>query len=537
MKILVSDSLSAKGRELLQERVEVDYRPGLEPGELLRIIGDYDALIVRSGTKVTAAVIEAGRNLKAIGRAGAGVDNIDVAKATEKGIFVINAPEGNTVSTAEHSIAMLASLARNIPAANQAYKQGAARREKYMGVELRGKVLGIIGVGRIGGEVARRAGAMGMKLLAYDPYIAAERIKKLGAEPVDLDTIMQQADFITLHLPLVASTRHIIGQKELAAMKPGARIINCARGGLVDEAALLSALKEGKVAGAALDVFENDDPKENELFQLDNVVATPHLGASTVEAQDNVAVLVAEQVLTALGGELVVSAVNAPGLSREVMVEVKPFLPLMHLLGSFLVQVFSGSIDAVEIHYSGEVADKPLPSLTTFCLIGMLEVILGQQVNFVNAPVIVKERGIKVTETCTSSIKNYTNHVTVTVFSGDQSYTVAGTVLNGDELHIVQIGGYTIDVTPSRYMAVTTHRDNPGVVGRVGTILGNANINIAGMQVGRQFIGGQAVMVIQVDEPIPEAVLRELCSLDTLAAGHFVELKCHALIKPERLHE
>lgn len=531
MKVLVSDALSPGGLRIFKENLAADYRPGIEPQELRQVISAYDALVVRSRTQVTAEIIEAGQRLKVIGRAGAGVDNIDLEKATEKGIVVINTPGANTVSTAEHTLAMLSSLARKIPAADKAYKEGRCDRQKLTGVELYHKTLGIVGLGRVGGEVARRAQAIGMRLLAYDPYISAERAERAGAELVDLPLLLREADFITLHLPLVSSTRHIIGARELALVKPGVRLINCARGGLIDEKALYQAIIDGLVAGAALDLFENDNPAENKLFSLDNVIVTPHLGASTMEAQENVSLQIADQVIKALAGEPVISAVNVPGFSPETMTEVKPFLPLMHMLGSFLMQLFGGGVEEVDIHYSGGISGKPLGPLTASCLIGMLQVMLGEQVNYVNAGRIIASRGITVREIRSSEHRGYANHVSVAVKSGKQQNTVAGAVFNAGEVRIVQIGDYLIDVVPSRYMLVTTHRDRPGVVGKVGTILGEENINIASMQVGRRDIRGDAVMVIQVDDPIPGEVLRQVSRLDILHGTWFVELKAQDLIK------
>jgi D-3-phosphoglycerate dehydrogenase len=531
MKILVSDTISALGLEMLKSKYQVDYKPGLPPQELVEIVGDYEALLVRSGTKVTAGVIKAAKKLKVIGRAGAGVDNIDVENATEQGIVVINTPGANTVSTAEHTIAMLTALARNIPAAHLAYKSGAYKREKFIGVELFHKTLGIVGLGRIGSEVARRARAMGMRLMAYDPYITSERAEKVGVELTGLDQLLKSADFITFHLPLMPATRHMLGDKELALMKDGVRIINCARGGLIDEEALYRALVSGKVAGAALDVFEEENPAENKLFSLDNVIVTPHLGASTREAQENVSLQAAEQVLKALCGELVTSAVNLPGVSPEIMAEIKPYLPLPHLLGSFLIQLFGSPVEEVEIHYSGEIAAKLSEPMTTSCLIGMLQVILGEQVNYVNATRIIQSRGIRIKEIRSSTHKSYANHISLHVKSGEKSYTVAGAILDGGTIRIVQIGDHLIDVVPSRYMLVTTHYDRPGVVGKVGTLLGNENINIASMQVGRQFIGGEAVMVLQVDDPVSKAVLKKVAQLDVLHNTHFVELKSQDLIR------
>lgn len=530
MKVLVSDSLSAEGLDILRKHARVDYKIGLDEAGLIGIIGGYDALVVRSGTRVTAPVIDAGENLKVIGRAGVGVDNIDVERATERGIIVLNAPEGNTISAAEHAIAMLTSLARNIPEAHAVLKSGRWERGSFMGVELNQKILGIIGLGRIGGEVARRARAMGMNILAYDPYIASEQVEKQGAAPASLEEIFARADFISLHLPVTKSTYHLVGAAELAMMKPGVRIVNCARGGLIDEEALHRALAEGRVAGAALDVFESEPPLNSPLLTLPNVVVTPHLGASTREAQVNVALQVAEQVIMALRGEPLVSAVNLPAILPEVMAEVKPFLPLMRLLGEFFIQAYGGQIEEIELFYGGEVAGHPVAPLTTACLIGLLSYILGEQVNYVNAHHIAANRGIRIRESSSKNIENFTNLVVMTVKTGSETYTVAGTLFNRSDLRIVRIGEYRIEVIPSEYMVVTTYIDRPGVIGRVGTFLGNNRINIAGMQVGRRSIGGEAVMVLQVDEPIDERLLKELEGLEGILTTRFVNIRHRDLI-------
>ncbi len=525
MKILVSDPLSPEGLQKLEEGAWVDVRTDQNEEELEKIIGDYDALFVRSGTKVTASLIEKGEKLQVIGRAGVGVDNIDVDKATEKGIMVINAPEGNTTSTAEHTIAMMASLARNIPPADSSMREKKWERKKYTGVELNGKVLGLFGFGRIGSEVARRARAMGMKIIVHDPYVSTERAQKLGVEAASKEEVLQRADFISLHMPKNKSTLHFIGKEELEMVKPEARIINCARGGLLDEDALAEALREGKVAGAALDVFEEEPLGESPLRELENVVLTPHLAASTEEAQVNVAVQVAEQGLKALQGEPVVSAVNVPSLPPEVLNEVKPYLPLMRLLGSFYIQLYGGKVKEVELRYSGEIADVPAAPLTTSCLIGMLQVIVGDEVNYVNAPHIAKSRGIRVRETTSRTIENYASLVTLTVKTEEETHSIAGTLFNENDMRIVRIGDYSIDVTPSRYMLVCSYIDRPGIIGKLGTMLGNEDINIASMQVGREFIGGEAVMVLQVDDVIPKELLNKVKVLDGIVDTRFVELQ------------
>jgi len=538
MKILVSDPLSREGLDLLEEKAEVDVKTGKNEEELLDIIGDYDALFVRSGTRVTAPIIEKGENLQVIGRAGVGVDNIDVEKATEQGIMVINAPEGNTVSTAEHTVAMMCSLARNIPAAHQSSKEKKWERKKFTGVELNRKVLGLFGIGRIGGEVGRRARAMGMKLLAYDPHISTEKAKKMDVELVGKEELLLKADFITLHMPKNSSTYHFIGEEELQKVKPGLRIINCARGGLIDEKALAEALQDGRVAGAALDVFEEEPLQEDSpLRDLDNVILTPHLAASTREAQINVAVQVAEQGLKALQGKPVVSAVNVPSLPLEVLNEIKLFLPLMRILGSLYMQMYGGSIDQVEIGYNGEIAEKPLEPLTTSCLIGLLQVILGEEVNFVNAPYIAKNRGIQVRELRSNTIENYASLVTLNVTSGGETRSIAATLFNEYDMRIVRIGEYSVDVTPYRYMLICSFIDKPGVIGKVGTLFGEEGINIASMQVGRKYIGGEGVMVLQVDGAIPQELLQKVKVLDGVVETHFVEIPEKDLKVPKVHHK
>ncbi len=521
MKILVSDSFSPEGLEQLRKDAEVDYQPDMNPDELVEKIELYDALVVRSGTKVTAEVIEAGKKLKIIGRAGVGVDNIDVDKATEKGIIVVNAPHGNTISAAEHAIALLTSLARNIADANRSVKRGEWKRSEFTGVELNKKVLGLIGIGRIGGEVARRARAMGMKIITYDPYITAEHAEKIGVDMVPFEDLLKRADFITMHVPISSSTYHMIGEKEIAMMKPGVRIVNCARGGLIDEDALCKGLQEGKVAGAALDVFEQEPPGSCNLLEFDNVICTPHLGALTREAQTNVALQVSEQVLNALQGKQVVSAVNVPALMPETREIMGPFLPLLKMMGSFYFQVFGGSVDEIEITYSGEVAAMPFTPLTTSCLVGFLRHVVGDSVNWVNAPHIAKSRGIAVREISTTEIKNYSNLVTLMVRSGSEEHIVSATRINGD-MRIIRVDDYRTEIIPYKYMLLITCKDEPLVLGKVGTLLGNENINIASMQSGRKKAGGTAAMALQVDDQIDDKTLAKVKQLDFIKTASFV---------------
>ncbi|MDW7738931.1 MAG: phosphoglycerate dehydrogenase [Bacillota bacterium] len=524
MKVLVSDALSEEGLKILEEFAEVSYQPDITPEQLISEIGTYDALLVRSRTKVNAHVLDAGKNLKVIGRAGVGVDNIDLDKATEKGIIVINAPHGNTISTAELAIAHLTSMARNITEANRSVKCGEWKRSEYTGVELNKKILGIIGVGRIGSEVARRARAMNMTTVGYDPHISADQAEKIGITMVTLEDLLKQSDFITLHLPLNASTQHIIGEKEFAMLKPGIRIINCARGGLIDEQALYEALKKGRVAGAALDVFEQEPPENCNLLELDNVIVTPHLGALTREAQENVALQVSEQVIKALRGEPIVSAVNVPALMPETRAVLEPYLPLTRILGSFYLQMFGGSVDEIELTYSGEVSTLPLAPLTTSCLIGFLRHVVGDDVNWVNAPYIARARGIAVREVSTTEVKNYNNLITMSARSGQEQHHISGTLLN-NEMRIVRVDDYRIEIIPEKYMLITTHHDKPGVVGRIGTLLGNENVNIASMQLGRVEAGGEAMMVLQVDEKMKPEKVAKVRDLDIIDTARFIVLE------------
>ena len=524
MKILVSDPLSPQGLELLQQHAQVDLRPKLSAEELQQIIGAYDALVVRSSTRVTADLIEAGRRLKVIGRAGVGVDNIDVDKATEKGIIVVNVPEANTVSAAELTLALLISLARNIPGANYSVKQGRWTRERFLGIELNRKTLGIIGMGHIGSEVGRRARGLGMQVLACDPHISAEHAAKIGVELVELPELLRQADFVSLHVPLMPATRSLIGFAEIAQMKPGAMLINAARGGIVDEAALHAALVDKRLAGAALDVFEEEPPTGSPLLMLDNVIVTPHLGALTREAQTYVALQVAEQVLKALSGEAVTSAVNVPALMPEIAAALEPYFPLMRLLGSFYMQFFGGSVDEIEVAYSGEIASLPLAPLTSSCLAGLLQGIVDIPVTPVNASLVAQRRGIRIRESSTAEARDYNSLVQIAVRNGGAVQRLAGTLLSHDDIRITRIGDYRIEVVPARYMLITTHHDRPGVVGKVGTLLGEEHVNIASMQLGRQSVGGEAMMVLQVDGPISQEVMHRLKQLDVIASARFVEL-------------
>jgi len=514
LKVLVTDRLSEVGIKRLKKEATVDVATNLSESELVKRIKDYDALMVRSGTQVTRKVINAATKLKVIGRAGVGVDNIDVDAATEKGIIVINAPEGNTISAAEHTIAMMLALSRNIPQADVSLKSGKWDRGKFTGVEVHNKVLGIVGLGRVGAEVAKMAQGLDMQILAYDPFISTERAEELGVQLADMNEILKKSDYITIHAPLNKDTHHLIGDEQFKKMKDGTRIINCARGGIIDENALAKAIESGKVAGAALDVFENEPPKDSPLLHLNNVIVTPHLGASTREAQVNVAVTAAEGVLEALKGEPVRNAVNMPSIKPETLAVIKPYLMLAEKLGSLCVQLAEERINAVEVSYSGDVASMDTGPLTIAALKGILNRILSEPVNFVNAPVIAKSRGIKVVESKIGATEDFADLITITAKIPKGEKSVAGTLFGKKDARIVRIDKYHVDAVPSGHMLVSAHIDKPGIIGRVGTILGENDINIAGMQVGREKVRGKAVMVLNVDSAVPDRILKQIEKID-----------------------
>lgn len=522
VKILVSDPISDQGIEILKKEFDVDIATGLPPAELIKRIGNYEALIVRSETQVTKDVINAGKKLKIIGRAGVGVDNIDVNTATERGIIVVNAPEGNTISAAEHTIAMMMAMSRNIPQANASLKSKKWDRKKFMGVEVRGKVLGVVGLGRIGAEVAKRAQGMEMNVLAYDPFISQERAAELGVELTTVEDIVRRADYITVHTPLTKETKDLISSKEFAIAKKGVRLINCARGGIINEEALAQAVKDGIVSGAAIDVFTKEPPFENPLIELDRVIMTPHLGASTEEAQINVAVSVAEQIVNALKGLPVKNAINMPYVKPDVMQIIEPYLPLAEKMGKLGTQLM-GNYEKVEITYSGEIADKNLAPITLALLKGLLEPMLGAGVNYINAPTIAKERKIKVTESKSKTSEGYPSQISVKLSKKSEEKLVSGSII-GKEPRIIQIDSYRIDIVPTGYMIVAKHEDHPNIIGPCCMILGKNNINIAGMQVGRIKMGGEAIMVLNVDSEVDDGILDEIRSVDGIIDARLVVL-------------
>ncbi len=526
-KVLVSDPIDHAGIDILSQVAQVDVKTNLSPEELVKIIPDYDALMIRSGTRVTQEIIEAGKQLKIIGRAGVGVDNVDVPAATRHGIVVVNSPEGNTIAAAEHALAMMLSLSRYIPDANQSVKNNQWDRKTFIGAEVYKKTLGIVGLGKIGSHVATVARAMGMRLLAYDPYISIERADQLGCRVVDMEMLLQQSDYITLHMPKTPETTHLINAEALAKMKPTARIINCARGGIIDEQALYEALKAGKIAGAALDVFESEPlVNESPLRSLGKeMVLTPHLGASTTEAQVNVAIDVAEQIRDVLLGLPARSAVNIPGLSPNVLQELKPYMQLAETLGNLVSQLAGGRIELLNVRMQGELATNNSQPLVIASLKGLLSQALRERVNYVNAIIEAKERGIRVIETRDASIQDYSGgSLQLSAIGSLGEHSVTGALLGDGEIRITSIDEFPINVPPNRYMLFTLHRGMPGIIGKIGSLLGSFNVNIASMQVGRKIVRGDAVMVLSIDDPLPEGILSEITKVPGIREAYTVTL-------------
>ncbi len=524
-KVLVSDPIDQAGLDILAQVAQVDVQTKLTPEELVKAIPDYDALMIRSGTQVTKAVIEAGKNLKIIGRAGVGVDNVDVPTATRKGIVVVNSPEGNTIAAAEHALAMMLALSRHIPAADQSVKASEWNRKAFTGVEVYKKTLGVVGLGKIGAHVATVARAMGMKLLAYDPFISSERAEQLGCRLVDLELLLREADYITLHLPKTPETTNLINAQTLATMKPTARIINCARGGIIDEVALAEAISSGKIAGAALDVYAQEPLGDSPLRALGRkAVLTPHLGASTEEAQVNVAIDVAEQIRDVLLGLPARSAVNIPGLRPDVMEKMRPYLQLAETLGNLVGQLAGGRVESLNVQMRGEIAQNDSQPVVIAALKGLLSHALQERVNYVNASIEAKERGIHVIETRDTSIKDYTGSMSLTAKGSLGEHSVTGVLLGGSEIRITDINEFPINVPPTRHMLFTLHRDMPGIIGKIGSLLGSFNVNIASMQVGRKIVRGDAVMVLSIDDPLPEGILTEITKVPGIRDAYTVSL-------------
>jgi len=525
MKVLVSDNISPKGIRILKKAgLKVDVKTGLSNEELKREIGKYDALIVRSATKVTADIIASAKNLRVIGRAGSGLDNIDKIAATKKGIVVMNTPGGNTITTAEHTMALLLSMARQIPQATASMKQGKWEKKKFMGIEVYNKTLGIIGLGNIGAQVAKMAQGMGMNVITYDPFLSEDKAKALGVKSVGLDELIKRADFITIHTPLTKETKALINAERIAKMKDGVRLINSARGGIVDEKALYNALKSGKVAAAALDVFEKEPPGECPLLSLDKVVCTPHLGAATEEAQENVAIAVAGQVVDYLKSGTIRNAVNFPSVSADVLPSLEPYINLAERLGSFLSQNFDRGINEVIIEYRGGVTELALEPITVAVLKGILTPILEETVNFINAPLIAKERGIEVKEITTDDAGDYHSMLVIKIKGGSRESMAAGVLHGKKEPRIIAINGFAVEVVPEGEMLVLSNRDKPGVIGSIGTLLGKNNINIARMQFGREKRGGKAVSVVSIDTPVSKEILSAIKRLPNVLSVKQIHL-------------
>jgi D-3-phosphoglycerate dehydrogenase len=514
-KVLISDALSPAAVQIFRDRgIDVDFQPALgkDKEKLAAAVGNFDGLAIRSATKVTEKILEQAKNLKVIGRAGIGVDNVDIPAATARGIIVMNTPFGNSITTAEHAISLMLALARQIPEADASTRAGKWEKNKFMGVEIFGKTLGIIGCGNIGSIVADRALGLKMKVIAYDPFLSKERADNLGVEKVDLDELFKRADFITLHTPLTDKTRNIVNAAAIKVMKKGVRIINCARGGLVDEVALYAALKNGQVAGAAFDVFVTEPATENPLFGLPNVVCTPHLGASTSEAQENVALQVAEQMSDYLLRGAITNAINFPSISAEEAPKLKPFIALAEKLGSFAGQLTETGIAKVQLAYEGAVAQMNTKALTSAAVAGLLRPMLGD-VNVVSAPVVAKERGIVVEEVTREMPEDYESLITVTVTTERQSRHVSGTVFADGRPRIVNIKGIRMDAEFGPSMIYITNLDKPGFIGKFSSTLGEAGINIATFHVGRDAPGGNAVALIEIDGVLPDTVLAKVRAL------------------------
>ena len=517
-KVLISDELSQAAVDIFKKAgVEVDFQPqlGKDPAKLAEIIGNYDGLAIRSASKATAELIAKATNLKVIGRAGIGVDNVDIPAASAKGIVVMNTPFGNSITTAEHAIAMMFAVARQIPAADASTQAGKWEKSRFMGVEITGKTLGLIGCGNIGSVVANRALGLKMKVVAFDPFLSAERAMELGVTKAEtVEDMLEVADFITLHIPKNDKTANILSAERIAKMKKGVRIINCARGGLVDEEALAAALKSGHVAGAAFDVFNVEPAKENPLFGLDNVVCTPHLGAATNEAQENVALQVAEQMSDYLMNGAISNALNAPSVTAEEAPRLKPWIGVVEKLGSFAGQVTEHAIKEIEIEYVGEVGELNLKPLTATLVASLMLPMVGEGgVNMVSAPLVARERGIAITETRKDAQGAFGSYVRLIVTTETQTRSVAGTIYTDGRPRIIQIKGINIEAEPCTHMIYTTNTDEPGYIGALGTMLGKLGVNIATFSLGRSDKGGEAIAFLGIDEPISKEAMAEIEAL------------------------
>ena len=522
-KILITDPIAQEGIDLLSREAEVAVRLRPSPNELLDLIRDCEALIVRSETKVTAQVIAAGERLQVIGRAGSGVDSIDLEAATERGVVVVNAPLGNVISAAEHTIALMLALARNLPAAQASLRAGQWERQKFVGVELRGKTLGVVGLGQVGSEVASRARGLEMRVVAQDPYVAPERAQSLGVELLSLDELLQQSDFITLHMRLTPATRDLLSDEQLRKVKPGVYLINTARGELIDEGALVRAIDDGRVAGAGIDVFREEPPGESPLLTHESIIVTPHLGALTAEAQERAAVDVAQEVLSVLRGEPARYAVNAPLVSAETMKVLRPFLDVAERTASLATQLCEGQLRAVELEYLGEIANHDVTPLKAAAIKGLLAPISEENVTIVNANLVAERRGLRITER-TGPSEDYPNLLSVRLTTDQGTTTVAGTVFH-DGTHIERVNDFWVDIPPGDgYLLFCENLDRPGMVGLVGAFLGEHDINISFMRLGREQVRGRALMVLGLDDEMSPELLRELESVPDIYSARLAKL-------------
>ncbi len=514
-KVLISDKLSPESIDIFkQAKIDVDVKTGLSADDLKKIIADYDGLAIRSATKVTADILEAAKNLKVVGRAGIGVDNVDVKAATARGVVVMNTPFGNSITTAEHAIAMMMALARQLPQASASTHAGKWEKNKFMGIELYGKTLGLIGCGNIGSIVASRAQGLQMKVIAYDPYLSGEKAESLNIEKVALEDLLKRADFITLHTPLNDSTRYILNKDSLAQCKKGVRIINCARGGLIEENDLKAALESGQVAGVALDVFEEEPATSNPLFGMEQVICTPHLGASTTEAQENVAIQVAEQMSAYLNTGAVTNALNIPSVTAEEAKKLRPYLLLAEQLGSFTGQITESSLKEITIEYEGNIGKLNTKPMTAVALQGILKPLVDS-VNMVNAPVIAQERGIKVSETTREQTGDYQNLIRIKVKTEKQTREVAGTLFAGKP-RIVEVNGVKLEAGLGARMLYVNNEDKPGLIGNLGKLLGEAKINIANFHLGRNDERQDAIAMVEIDHPIEATLLKKISELPSV---------------------
>ncbi|MCI5114174.1 MAG: phosphoglycerate dehydrogenase [Candidatus Electrothrix sp. AS4_5] len=530
MKVLISDNLAPIGEKILKEAgLEVDVNTGLPPEELKAIIPDYDGLVIRSATKVREDIIEAATKLKVVGRAGIGLDNVDIPAASEKGVVVMNAPDGNATTAAEHAISMMMSLSRNIPQATASMKAGKWEKKSFMGREVTGKILGIVGIGRIGSIVASRAQGLKMKVIAYDPFMPDELVKKLGVERMDLLDLAARADYISVHTPLTKTTHHLLSTDFFAAMKKEAMFIDCARGGVLDEEALYQALKEGRIAGAALDVFEKEPTtlEATPLLKLDNFICTPHLGASTAEAQENVAVAIAEQMADYLLKGSVRNAVNVPSVSDEVLAQVGPYITLGEMLGCLHMQISQGGVQEINIEYSGDLASQDTNSITVAFLKGLFTPILQDAVNYVNAPIIAEERGIKVVEAKTSRSADFTNMIRITVKTSEGKNMLAGTVFGTKEPRLVRFNSFRLEALPAGPMLLVHNQDVPGVIGSLATVIGAGGINISKMVVGQEETAKRNVILLNTNQPVSKELLAKVKELEHIDNAMALELPAY----------